>query len=84
LVPKFPSGHSPGVGSAEREREKVREEIIDILSRLRMLRTSGGPDEEFDKLSLVGETARLLGASSEDLGEALLRASGIRGGESNA
>lgn len=51
----------------------MREEIIDVLVRIRLLRVVDDPDEEFDRLSLVGEVARLVGATPDELGQALLR-----------
>jgi hypothetical protein len=50
----------------------MRDEIVDILLRLRTLRVIDDPDEEFDRLCLMGDVARLLDAQAE-LGEALLR-----------
>jgi hypothetical protein len=51
----------------------MREEIVDILIRLRTLRVIDDSDEEFDRLMLVADVARLIGATPEDLGEALMR-----------
>ena len=51
----------------------MREEIIDILVRLRTLRVIDDADERFDQLSLVGEVAGLIGATPTELGQALLR-----------
>ncbi len=51
----------------------MREEIVDLLVRLRMLRVIPDLDEEFDRIALVGEVAHYAGATAEELGEALRR-----------
>lgn len=53
----------------------MREEIADILTRLRLLPVIDDPDEQFDRLCLVGEVAALVGATPGELGQALLRVS---------
>jgi len=50
----------------------MREDIVEALVSLRSLRVIADPDEEFDRLELMGEFARLL-AARDELGEALLR-----------